>query len=90
MAVRIKINAAGLNAALSQQGVRDELERVAEQVATRARASAPVQSGAYRDSIHVEIDDDWLRPRARIVADVPHATSVEASTGNLTRALGSE
>lgn len=77
----------GLDAALSQAGVRAELERLGEQAAARARATAPVQSGAYRDSIGSEIDDSGARPRAVVYAFADHAFVVEAATGNLARAM---
>ena len=90
MAVRIKINAAGLNEALSQQGVRDELRRIVDEVATKARGTAPVVSGAYRDGIHSDVVDGWVRPRGKVYADAAHSTSVEAATGNLARSLSGQ
>ena len=56
-------------------------------VVADAKANAPVASGAYRDSIHLEMVRHGDRTVAQIVADVPYAMSVEADTGNLTRSL---
>lgn len=74
---------------LKSEGVRAMLRRRAEAVAERAKANAPVETGAYRESIRVE-DDTTDRAVARVVARAPHALLVEIETGNLARALGSE
>lgn len=87
---KVTINPRGLNAALSTPAVERELQQIADSVAARARAGAPVESGSYRDSIRTEMDHGWVRPRARIIADVAHALAVESRTGNLARALRSE
>lgn len=87
---KVNLSLRGINAALSQPGVKRELKRVSEQVADAARASAPVDSGEYVEGIHAEVDDNWVRPRGRVYADAPHSLAVEARTGNLSRALGSE
>ena len=58
----------------------------AEKRAETARANAPVASGAYRDSIHVETDHTD-RMVKRVVADVDYALVVEAEHGTLARSL---
>jgi hypothetical protein len=64
--------------------VKDAAERVAEQ----ARKTAPVESGNYRDSIHVEVvPDRQIRTVALVVADDPKTMLIESKTGNLVRAL---
>lgn len=83
---RVKLNSAGMAALLSDPGVGRDLQARAEAVAEAARASAPVETGGYRDSIHVEAAHTD-RVVARVVADVPYATQVEASHGTLTAAL---
>jgi hypothetical protein len=85
---RVTLESRGVLAALSSPGVRAELERIAQRVESAAIASAPVQTGNYKDSIHIESDDSD-RARVRVVASAPHAHLVEARTGNLARALGS-
>lgn len=50
------------------------VDKVAEEIAKAARAVAPVDTGAYRDSIHVE--------DGAVVADVAHAAAVEAGTAD--------
>lgn len=84
---RIKLNSRGIQHYLDGGGGVDALlEAEAQERAARARASAPVSSGAYRDSIHVETDHTD-RMVKRIVADVPYAMVVEANTGVMARSL---
>lgn len=48
----------------------------ANEVATVARQLAPVDTGALRDSIHVDLVDG----EAEVIADVPYAIFVEFGT----------
>lgn len=57
-----------------------------KKVAAVARASAPVDSGAYRDSIKVTTKRQ-KRVVAVVSADDEKAMIIEARTGNLARAL---
>lgn len=66
------------------------LQRKAEAVAARARATAPVDTGAYRDSIHVRIKSAATRNVALVVAEDPKSMFIESETGNLLRALNAE
>lgn len=77
---------AGIGEMLNDDALRRKLRPIAERVAAQARATAPVDSGQYRDSIHVE-SDTTDRVVERVVADAPHAMVVESRTGNLARAL---
>lgn len=82
-----KLNHGGIQSYLDGGGgVEALLEAKAQEVLARAQASAPVASGAYRESLHVETDrtDRMVK---RVVADVPYALVVEANTGNLARSL---
>lgn len=82
-----KLNSRGIQSYLDGGGgVEAMLEAKAQEVLARAQASAPVASGAYRDSLHVETDHTD-RMVKRVVADVPYAMVVEANTGNLARSL---
>lgn len=69
-------------------GVIAAARAAADRVASAARASAPVDTGAYRNSIHVEMKFQQ-RAVAVVVADSDHAMIVESRTGNLARALRS-
>lgn len=67
-------------------GVEAMLDASAERALAAAQSSAPVASGAYRDSLRVETDHTD-RMVKRIVSDVDYAMVVEANTGTLARAL---
>lgn len=86
---KVKMSSSGARELLRSAGVRALLREQGERVAARARASAPVQSGAYRDGITVQ-DATTDRAVVRVGSTAPHARVVEARTGNLARALGSE
>lgn len=84
---RVKLNHRGIQEYLDgKHGVEAVLEDEARKRLERAKATAPVDSGAYRDSIHIETDHTD-RMVKRVVADVDYAMAVEADTGNLARAL---
>lgn len=85
-AARVTLNHAGMRALLHSAGVRADLHARAERVAAAARGVAPVDTGAYRDSIHVT-NDTTDRAVARVNASVDYALAVEADTRTLGRAL---
>ena len=68
-----------------------DLSTYGEKVEQAAQSSAPVLTGAYQASIHMEDAPDGKG--VVVVSDVttpsghPYAIYVEAATGNLTRAL---
>lgn len=76
----------GMAQLLRDDGVRAMLHRHAEPVLSAAIAGAPVQTGAYRDSLRI-MDGTTDRAVVRVGAGVAYAAVVEASTGNLARAL---
>ena len=89
--VKVTINVREIGQILASDQVRDPLHDVAEKMADRARASAPVASGAYRDDIDVE-PDHWQRGAAqyaieRVVAHDSKSLAIESRTGNLKRAM---
>lgn len=65
----------GLEAELTRE-LTGEMEAVAERVASAARAIAPVVSGDYLASIHVEVIDG----KATVVAGTDHAIYLEFGT----------
>lgn len=83
---KVNLDSGGMEALLKSAGVRAVLRARAEQVASRARSTAPVESGEYRDSIRV-VSDTTDRAVERVVATADHAAVVEAKTGNLARSL---
>lgn len=84
---KVVLNSAGIAELLKDVGVRAELHRRGEQVAEAARASAPVETGAYRDSIVVVDGESPSRAHVRIGATVQYAAVVELRTGNMARSL---
>ena len=84
--VRVELNRAGIRKLLFDPGVRADLTRRMRRVEAAAKVTAPVETGAYRDSIRTE-SASTDRAVERVVADVDHALDVEAHTGNLARAL---
>lgn len=69
-----------------QHGVESPLNRSATGVESAARATAPVDTGEYLDSIHIETDHTD-RMVKRVISNVPYAMIVEARDGVLARAL---
>lgn len=86
MTVVFKINHRGMGELLRSGGVAAEMHRRAESVASAARSNAPVESGDYQASIHVE-DAVTDRAVSRVVADIEYAAAVEAQHGTLARSL---
>jgi len=84
---KVKFNHAEWAKLLKSDQMRPPLTQVAEKMASRARASAPVDSGDYRDGIRVE-SATTDRAVERIVAHDYKSSIIEARTGNLKRALG--
>jgi hypothetical protein len=83
----LRLNRAGLRAMLKDSSVELDLERRMERVLAVARANAPVDSGAYRNSLHVETVEHPSRVVVRVVADVDYAMVLESRYGILSRAL---
>lgn len=86
MGIPIKLDHAGMAALLKSAEVRDALTQRAEKVLAKAKADAPVDTGAYRDSLHIE-QATTDRAVVRISGGTDHDWIVEAKTGNLARAL---
>lgn len=94
---RIRLDRDGMNWILAGGGgVAGALQSEANQVAAKAQALAPVDTGAYRDSIHTRTVERRERSGTRrmvvqVVAggpDVEHARQVERQQAVLSRALG--
>jgi hypothetical protein len=86
---QIKINKRGAAELLKSPEVRALLRERADAVAARARATAPVNTGDYRNSIQVE-SATTDRAVERVVAKDRKSLIIESKTGNLVRALGAE
>jgi hypothetical protein len=52
-----------------------------------AQSSAPVDSGDYRDGLHIEHHESRYRRTTRVVGSDNKTMLIESKTGNLARAL---
>lgn len=87
MASTVRLDlASDLGGLLKLDGVAAEVHRVAERMASAARSSAPVATGAYQSGIEVVDEVHGDRAVSRVYAKAPHSLVVEAKTGNLSRA----
>ncbi|MDR2722988.1 MAG: HK97 gp10 family phage protein [Cellulomonadaceae bacterium] len=86
----VDLDNAGVRSVLNNPETRKLLKTAADNAAAAARASAPVVTGTYRDSIksHVGTSKDGTRAIGRVSASAPHAAKVEAKHGVLHRAIG--
>jgi hypothetical protein len=86
MTTTMRFNNAYFEALERSPQVRAKCEEAANAIAATAQATAPVDTGAYRDSIHVETKVQG-RVVALVRADDPASMIIESRTGNLLRAL---
>lgn len=84
--IRVKINHRGMAELLAAPEVRAELTRRMERVLDKARETAPVDTGDYRDKLQI-LQDTTDRAVVRVGSTSNHAWIVESNTGNLSRAL---
>lgn len=83
---KVTMKSRGVVEILNSDGARDLVTERAERVLSAARSSAPVESGAYRDGLHIE-QATTDRAVARVTGGTDHDWIVEANTGNLARAM---
>lgn len=81
-----KLNSRGMASMLKSGEVRGMLTTPAEKVLAIALETAPVRSGDYKASLHIE-DDTTDRAVKRVTSGVFYGMVVEANTGHLARAL---
>lgn len=86
MAVRIKLNTREMGNLLKGSKVRADLTSRMERALAHAKATAPVDTGAYRDGLHIE-QATTDRAVVRIAGSTDHDFIVEADHGILARAL---
>lgn len=80
-------NSAGWRKVLRGQGAQAVTDSAAEARAAVARSIAPVRTGRYRGSLHVEQSPSAGAAASEIVADVDYAIYVEAQDNVLGRAI---
>lgn len=66
--------------------VESAVVKIAGDIVTEAKATAPVDSGDYKSSFEVEVHRGKGRVVARAVSRDPGALAIEARTGTLQRA----
>lgn len=76
----------GYHDLLNALQLRLRLTPLADRVLQLAKANAPVDTGAYRDGLHIE-QDSTDRVAVRVAGGTAYDVIVEANTGNLARAL---
>jgi hypothetical protein len=84
---KVRVLSGGARSILSSPEMLDHLRAVMEPVLARARETAPVVTGAHRDSLRIDARVVGDRAVARLVATAPHSRIVEARTGHMSRAL---
>lgn len=67
--------------------IKSMCDKEAKAVAETAKRLAPVKTGQYRESIHVDAVERKDRPAYFVAAEVPYALLVEARHGVLKRAM---
>lgn len=85
--VKVNFNKSYFDQIMKKSGVAGLTKKVADSGANTARASAPVNTGQYRDGIAVERHDSKYRAVYRIEGHDRKTLLVEMMTGNLARAL---
>ena len=80
-------NPKGIAELARSEGVKAELERRMEAALAQAKANAPVLTGTYRDSLHIETEETADGVQVRMGSDVEYAMVIEARTGNVNRSL---
>ncbi len=79
-------NRRGIGQVADSVEVRRALRKVAESQMSEAVRTAPVATGAYRDSIHLEEDTSPDgRARVFVVADDPKSAALEYGTADTPR-----
>jgi hypothetical protein len=83
----MQFNERAFDEILNSAGVDRLVKSVADDIAAKARATAPVDSGAYRAGIVVTRKHSAPRPVYLIVGRDWKTLIIESQTGNLVRAL---
>ncbi|MEE8738292.1 MAG: HK97 gp10 family phage protein [Bifidobacterium sp.] len=84
---RVEFNESFFDAILHSAGIESLCRQKAETVLSEAKATAPVDTGAYRDGIELKTVHHAHRDTYMVVGTDPKTMLVESRTGNLARAL---
>jgi hypothetical protein len=72
---------------MKSAGVESVTREAAERALAIAKSTAPVDTGSYRDQLHLEMRESQYRRVIRVVGSDPKTMLIESKTGNLARAL---
>ena len=75
-------NPAGIEALAATAAMEEAMREKAENVLKVAQGIAPVETGAYRDSLHVESGIDGGKAHATVGDDVRYGAYVEFGTSD--------
>ena len=84
---RIDFNDAFFSQIMRSAKVKAMCRQKAQQALAVAKATAPVDTGAYRDGLTVDAVEHAHRTTYMVVGHDPKTLLVESQTGNLARAL---
>lgn len=86
--VKVTVNQRGIAQLLNSAGVQGDIADRGERILAAARADAPVESGEYRDNLHLEkvTRADGVEG-VQVTSGTDHDIYVEAEHGTLARAL---
>lgn len=87
MAKDFEPNDAFFDSILRSPAVERLVDEAAGRVLENAQSGAPVDTGAYKDGLHIEHHDSQYRRVARVVGSDPKTMIIESKTGNLARAV---
>lgn len=85
--ISVNFNQKFFDEILNSAGVKSLTTLAANRALAYARASAPVDTGAYRDGLQIEEVKHAHRTTCMVVGTDPKTLLVEAKTGNLAKAL---
>ena len=84
---RIDFNPRYFESVLRQPQVEALVDTTGDRALGVAKATAPVDSGDYRDGLHIEHHESRYRRAVRVVGEDDKTLIIESKTGNLARAL---
>lgn len=89
MSTEVKFNNKYFDEILRTPPVQKAQREIAQRVLARAKATAPVKSGAYRDSLKIRVAQRGYRNAFLVEGTDEKTLLIESKTGNLARALKS-
>jgi hypothetical protein len=84
--VKVRFHPEAFVEILNSPGVGEDLKARGERMLAQARATAPVVTGTYRDSLELVVEHTD-RVRIKVQSTVPYGLKVEAEHGTLARAV---